>query len=151
MSFSYLMKSSNRYQYNPKIFLEKLNYFPGETIKIKIRFSSNGNINLKENPLKINYSIKQIEYWDNNNNINMIEKSNLNGKTISYDSDTPGNPSDFNQRIKEDYIKDKKSYKEEIVLNEELYITDFSYEENIDSFNKDNDLSIVLNGIKIKK
>lgn len=145
MSFSYLMKSSNRYQYNPKIFLEKLNYFPGETIKINIGFSSNGNINLKENPLKINYSIKQIEYWDNNNNINIIEKSNLNGKTISYDSNTPGNPSDFNQRIKEDYIKDKKSYKEEIVLNEELYITDFSYEENImDSFNKDNDLSIYV-------
>ena len=99
MSFSYLMKSSNRYQYNPKIFLEKLNYFPGETIKINIGFSSNGNINLKENPLKINYSIKQIEYWDKNNNINIIEKSNLNRKTISYFSDTPGNPSDFNHRI----------------------------------------------------
>ena len=109
-----------------KITLEKTNYFPGETMNVIVDIKSKDNINF--NSLKISYTIKQIEYWENGNNIKE-NKSTLCG--------------DFNNP-KKDNFKDKNNYNENIVLSEEQTITNFNNFSNLLNNLKKNELSIAL-------
>ena len=53
------------------IYLEKMYYFPGETIQGIIQLTSNKNIDKKIiSSLKINFILKNIEYWQNRQNFN---------------------------------------------------------------------------------
>lgn len=67
-SFSNGIKS-NENQYELRINLEKMNYFPGEIINSSIQIISKDNINLNYNSLRISYFVKNVEYWQNNMNI----------------------------------------------------------------------------------
>ena len=94
-------------QYEIKISLEKINYFPGEQINALIQLLSKNNINLNVNSLKISYFIKQIEFWQNMPN---IKDSNIQIPKGIYDNG------------KKEYLKDKNNYFEKIILSKEEVI-----------------------------
>lgn len=71
-SFSTGIIKDNNSPFNMNIYLEKMYFFPGDTIKGLIQLNSTNNIN---NNLilssKISFVLKGIEYWENKQNINI--------------------------------------------------------------------------------
>ena len=111
MSSFYNQIKLNENQYELKINLEKVNYFPGEVMNVKIQIISKANIKLNFNSLRICYFMKNIEYWQNNMN---IKESN---------NQTPiGN----NLNEKKYFLKDKKNYYENIILSKEEEINNLN-------------------------
>lgn len=111
----------NDNHYDLKINLEKFNYFPGEIINVKIEVISKDFINFTYNDLRIFYCIKQIEYWQNNMNIKESSNQTPNGNIINE---------------KEDYLKDKKNYYENIIFSKEEKISNLNNLTNNFSKNK---------------
>ena len=111
----------NNSPYNMNIFLEKMNYYPGETIQGLVKITSNEPIakNLYLS-LKICLILKHIEYWHNKQSSN------------SSDNETP-NPS-FR-----DNIDFKKHYKESVFFSKEELIS------NLVDLNNNNTIFISSN------
>ena len=99
----------NNCLYDMKIYLEKMNYFPGETIQGLIQLTSSHNINLlKVSSYQISFNLKNIEYWQNRQNLSTSH------------GETP-NPDMF---VKEgDHQDDKNHYFENIILSKEEIIS----------------------------
>ena len=111
MSSFYNQIKLNENQYELKINLEKVNYFPGEEINVKIQIISKTNIKLNFNSLRIFYFIKNIEYWQNNMNIKESNNQTPNGNNLNE---------------KKDILKDKKNYYENIILSKEEEINNLN-------------------------
>ena len=111
MSSFYNQIKLNENQYELKINLEKVNYFPGEEINVKIQIISKTNIKLNFNSLRICYFIKNIEYWQNNMNIKESNNQTPNGNNLNE---------------KKDILKDKKNYYENIILSKEEEINNLN-------------------------
>lgn len=113
--FTYRNKINDS-QFEIKISLEKINYFPGEQINAIIQLISKNNINFNVNSLKISYFIKQIEFWQNMPN---IKDSNFQIPNGIYDNG------------KKEYLKDKNNYFEKIILSKEEVINFSSLSKNV--------------------
>ena len=111
MSSFYNQIKLNENQYELKINLEKVNYFPGEEINVKIQIISKTNIKLNFNSLRICYFIKNIEYWQNNMNIKESNNQTPNGNNLNE---------------KKYFLKDKKNYYENIILSKEEEINNLN-------------------------
>lgn len=116
MSLFTYRNNPNENQFNFKINLEKNNYFPGEQVNALVHIISKDFINLGSNYLTISYFIKQIEYWQN-----MLNENQSNNKIIDDSSD----------KRKEEYIKDKNNYYENIILSKEEKINLSLIEKNM--------------------
>ena len=111
MSSFYNQIKLNENQYELKINLEKVNYFPGEVMNVKIQIISKTNIKLNFNSLRICYFIKNIEYWQNNMNIKESNNQTPNGNNLNE---------------KKYFLKDKKNYYENIILSKEEEINNLN-------------------------
>ena len=111
MSSFYNQIKLNENQYELKINLEKVNYFPGEVMNVKIQIISKTNIKLNFNSLRICYFMKNIEYWQNNMNIRESNNQTPNGNNLNE---------------KKDILKDKKNYYENIILSKEEEINNLN-------------------------
>ena len=127
-SFSNGIKS-NENQYEIRINLEKMNYFPGEIINASIQIISKDNINLNYNSLRISYFVKNVEYWQNNMN---IKESN---------EQTPGGN---NINEKEGILNDKNNYFENIILSKEEIISNINKPFNLVNNFRNNEISIII-------
>jgi hypothetical protein len=117
----------NNCQYEMNIYLEKMNYFPGETILGLIQITSNYIINKKLiTSSKISFTLKEIQYWQNRQN-NKSDQSAL----------TP-QPSDNYVTQKEgEHPDDKKHYFENIILlKEDLILNIINLSENGENSDK---------------
>ena len=109
----------NNSSYEMNIYLEKMNYFPGEIISGLIQLTSNQIINKQLiTSSKICFILKGIQYWQNRQDI----KSNKNNLTPSLNN---------NIAIQKEgeHPDDKKHYYENIILSKEdliLNIINFS-------------------------
>ena len=114
--------------YNMNIYLEKMNYFPGETIQGLIQLTSNNKIDKKMiSSLKINFILKSIEYWQNRQPFN-----DSNQLTPTPDVSIPKEG---------EHPDDKKHYFERIIFSNEDLIFNI-----IDSFNNNvNFINIPIN------
>lgn len=112
-SISTGIEKDNNFQYDMNIYLEKMNFFPGETINGLIQLTSNNQINKKFiSSLRICFILKGIEYWQNKGD----------NKISNQETPTPS-PDDIEQKEEDNYY-DKKHYfernfisKEEIISN----------------------------------
>ena len=111
MSSFYNQIKLNENQYELKINLEKVNYFPGEVMNVKIQIISKTNIKLNFNSLRICYFMKNIEYWQNNMNIKESNNQTPNGNNLNE---------------KKYFLKDKKNYYENIILSKEEEINNLN-------------------------
>ena len=111
MSSFYNQIKLNENQYELKINLEKVNYFPGEVMNVKIQIISKTNIKLNFNSLRICYFMKNIEYWQNNMNIRESNNQTPNGNNLNE---------------KKYFLKDKKNYYENIILSKEEEINNLN-------------------------
>ena len=111
MSSFYNQIKLNENQYELKINLEKVNYFPGEVMNVKIQIISKTNIKLNFNSLRICYFMKNIEYWQNKMNIKESNNQTPNGNNLNE---------------KKDILKDKKNYYENIILSKEEEINNLN-------------------------
>jgi hypothetical protein len=127
----------NNCQYEMNIYLEKMNYFPGETILGLLQITSNYIINKKLiTSSKISFTLKEIQYWQNRQN-NKSDQSAL----------TP-QPSDNYATQKEgEHPDDKKHYFESIILlKEDLILNIINLSEN----GENSDKVIILSKKEIK-
>ena len=111
MSSFYNQIKLNENQYELKINLEKVNYFPGEVMNVKIQIISKTNIKLNFNSLRICYFMKNIEYWQNNMNIKESNNQTPNGNNLNE---------------KKYFLNDKKNYYENIILSKEEEINNLN-------------------------
>ena len=119
--------------YNMNIYLEKMNYFPGETIQGLIQLTSNKIIDKKKiSSLKINFVLKNIEYWQNRQNFN----------DSNQETPTP----DDNGPKEGEHPDDKKHYFERIIFTNEDLIFNLidSFNNNINIFNR-KEINIPIN------
>lgn len=120
-SISTGIEKDNNSQYDMNIYLEKMNYFPGEIIKGLIQLTSNNQINKQFiSSLKVCLILKGIEYWHNRPN---------NNKPSNEESSTP-NPNEIEKEEDNTDIDDKKHYFENIIIKKEDIIFNL-----MDSFN----------------
>ena len=127
-SFSNRIKL-NENQYELKINLEKMNYFPGEIINATLQIVSKDNINLNSDSLKISYFLKNIEYWQNNTGVK------------DSGNQTPGGN---NINEKEEYLKEKNNYYENIIFSKEETVQNLNKAFNLVNNNGKNELNIFL-------
>ena len=127
-SFSNGIKS-NENQYELRINLEKMNYFPGEIINASIQIISKDNINLNYNSLRISYFVKNVEYWQNNMNIKESNEQTPGGNYINE---------------KEGILNDKNNYFENIILSKEEIISNINKPFNLVNNFRNNEISIII-------
>ena len=127
-SFSNGIKS-NENQYELRINLEKMNYFPGEIINASIQIISKDNINLNYNSLRISYFVKNVEYWQNNMNIKESNEQTPSGNYINE---------------KEGILNDKNNYFENIILSKEEIISNINKPFNLVNNFRNNEISIII-------
>ena len=115
----------NNSPYNMNIYLEKINYFPGETIQGLVQIISNDNINQNLYlSLKICFILKYIEYWQNKQNL------------VFSNYETP-NPSFIDEiQKKNENLDYKNHYYEFLILSREEIAS------NLIDFNNNNTIFI---------
>ena len=120
--------------FNMNVYLEKMYFFPGDTIKGLIQLNSINNINQRLIlSSKICFVLKGIEYWENNQNNNNSNR------------ETP-NPSLDEIQKKVIHQNDRKQYYEYIIFSKEELIQNLmeaSSKINTISFNK-NEINIPI-------
>lgn len=122
----------NNCLYDMNIYIEKMNYFPGETIQGLIQLSSKNYINMNEkilSPIKVYFILKGIEYWKNG---------------LNHKNETP-NPDETPRQ--ENSLDDKKNYYEYIIFSKEDLISNLTETPdtnmNMINFNK-NEINIPI-------
>ena len=98
----------NNCLYDMNIYIEKMNYFPGDIIQGLLQLSSKNHTNMNKKIfsfLKIHFIIKGIEYWKNG---------------LNQTNETPNVEESSNQ---EENLEDKKHYNEYTILSKEDLIS----------------------------
>ena len=119
--------------YDMNVYLEKMNYFPGETIQGLIQLTSNNYINYNFiSSLKIIFILKNIEYWQNRKNPNYSKGETPNPELIKSEGE---------------HQDDKNHYIEKIIILKEEEISNLI---NIDFKNKISNKNEITMPIKIE-
>lgn len=135
------IKKDNNFPYEINIYLEKMNYFPGETIQGLIQLTSNQIINKKLiNTSKICFILKSIQYWQNRQKQNLYQ-NNL----------TPLPENIILTKNEDEHPDDKNHYLEKIILSKEDIILNLinlsnngEYNNRVMIFNN-NEINIPIN------
>lgn len=127
----------NNCPYEMNIYLEKMNYFPGETILGLLQITSSHIINKKLiTSSKISFTLKEIQYWQNRQN-NKSDQSVL----------TPQPSDNYIHQQEGEHPNDKNHYFENIILlKEDLIFNIINSSEN----GENSDKVMILNKKEIK-